>query len=269
MAHHDGKGTGLDTGLIGFAVGLHPGVAVHIVDGGHQMLVALVLAVAGEVLDGSRKAQFLHLFHIGFAHVTDTLGVAAEGAGVGDGIAEVGIDINDRSESPIGSNRTGLFGADLGHLGSHGNIVSGSNFHRRTYQSALSNNAVAALFQVGSDQQGHLAPGSQSGAGIDGPLGGHHAVHTAAGGQNAVDVFKLGFLSFLEQDAEQLAALFLHGHAVTGGVYPLDGIIIQEKRVGFQINHGNTSYYQTPLFWGSVSGATAYLATRWSAMTPE
>lgn len=196
MAHHNRQGTSLDTGLVGCTVGIHPSVAVHIVDGGHQMLIPLVLTVTGEVLDGSCKAKLLHLLHIGFAHVPDTLGVAAEGAGVRDGVTEVGVDINDRCEGPVGTNGTGLLCANLCHLGSHSHIIRSSNFHRRPHQSTLGDDAVAALFQIGSDQQGHLTPGSQSSAGIDGPFGGHHAVHAATGFQDAVDIVKFGLPTF-------------------------------------------------------------------------
>ena len=132
MAHHGGQGTGFNTSFVGCAIGVHPGIAIHAVDRSDQVLVALVLAVTGEVLDGSGKAHLLHFFHISTAHAAHPLRVAAKGTGVGDGVAVVRVNINNGSKSPVCANGAGFGGTGMGHLGGHADIIRCGNFHRCT-----------------------------------------------------------------------------------------------------------------------------------------
>ena len=73
------------------------------------MLVPFVHAVAWEVLDGSGDSVFLDLFHIRFSEPGDAIGIRPERPGVGDGIAEIVIDVNNGGKRPVDAERRSLF----------------------------------------------------------------------------------------------------------------------------------------------------------------
>ena len=239
MAHHGGQGTGFNTSFVGCAIGVHPGIAIHAVDRSDQVLVALVLAVTGEVLDGSGKAHLLHFFHISTAHAAHPLRVAAKGTGVGDGVAVVRVNINNGSKSPVCANGAGFGGTGMGHLGGHADIIRCGNFHRCTDQRTLGHNSVAAFFQVGGDQWWHLAAAINVLGGGDGALGGHHSVHTSARFEDIEHILKLLGFTFLEQHTEQLASLFFGGHAGQGSVHPFNIFRFEVKWFRSQVDHNS------------------------------
>ena len=211
------------------------------------MLVALVLAVAGEMLDGRGQAQLLDPLYIRFAHAPHARGVTAEGACVGDRVTEVRVDVDDGGECPVGAHGRRLAGTGFSHVGGYLYVVRGGDLHGRAHQRALRHNTVASLFQVCRDQKGHFAAHAQCLGGRHGAGCGHHAVHAAAGRQNAVHIVELLGFGLFEQHAEQLPGLFLGGHARQGVFHPGNGIVVQIKWICLQIDH---RFSLISSFWG-------------------
>ena len=153
MADHDGHRPGLDARLVGGAVGLHPLFAGEVVDRRHQVLVPFVPPVPGEVLDRGGDPVLLHLGDVGPAELPDGLGVGAEGADVGDGVAEVIVDVDDRRERPIAADGLALGAADLAQASGVLHLAGGRHRHRAAEQgTGVGNQPVAALFDVGRHQ---------------------------------------------------------------------------------------------------------------------
>ena len=98
------------------AVGLIPLFARKVVYRRAQMLVALVPAVAGEMLHRYGKPAALALLCITGSALRHKSGVGAVCAGIGYGIAEIVVDIADGGEGVVCTNGIALLGACLGKL---------------------------------------------------------------------------------------------------------------------------------------------------------
>ena len=103
MPYHQRHGTALDQGFVHMAVVLPPLVGAQTVHRGRQVLIPLIHAVTGEVLDAVRHlcTGNLHAANVAVCHAQDGLCVAAIGADVGDGVAPIVVDVHDGGKGPI------------------------------------------------------------------------------------------------------------------------------------------------------------------------
>ena len=189
MSYHARQRPRLNPGFIDRAVGFHPGLAVHRIDGRDQVLVPLVLSVTGEMLDGGGKTHFLYFPGVGRAHLPHPRRIASEGAGIGDGAAKIGINVDDRRESPVRSYGPSLRAADLRHFGRHLHVIRGRNLHRGAQKGSLLYDAVPALFQIRGNERRNIQRLTQLVGKANRPLRRNHPVHTSAGLQDVQDVF--------------------------------------------------------------------------------
>ena len=102
--HH----AGLDGLAIEPAEGLLPFLHRERIDGGDQVLVAVVIAFAGPVLDRRGDALRLERGDLRQRVALDHVDVAAVAAGGDDGAAEGGVDVDDRGKAPVEADGMGL-----------------------------------------------------------------------------------------------------------------------------------------------------------------
>jgi len=80
------------------------------------MMVALVHAIAGEVLHGTGDTRLSHALQIGLAVFQHQVGVGAERSVGDDRVAPVEQQIDDRGEGPVAADGRGLDARDAAHL---------------------------------------------------------------------------------------------------------------------------------------------------------
>ena len=131
------------------------------------MLVPLVHPVAGEVLDGHRQIRsgLPHSVHESLAHLNNHVRVRAEGAHIGDRVAPVVVDINNRRKSPVAAGRRPLPGAYHPQAAGLLRLASGGHLHLPAEEGTCDGHAVASALQIAGQQQGNPA------GRLHGPLG--------------------------------------------------------------------------------------------------
>ena len=241
VACHHRHGAGVDAGLVGCAVGGIPFFARQAVDAGHQVLVALIHAVAGEMLDRGRQAIFLHAFDELHPHTAHTVRVRAKGADVGDGVAEVEIDIDDGSEGPVGAHRRPFAPADHPQAVSHAVIVGRRHLHGRAQGGAFHRQPIAAFFKIRRQQQGDPGVILEKAVHCNRLAGGHVAEHQPAWLDLVGEVIEIILFRGTDDQAKQLGDFFLQRHACQGGFHPAYIFVGKIKGFGFQIDHIHSS----------------------------
>ena len=200
-------------------------------------VVALIAAVAGEVLDRDADAQLLALFGVSGAEGGDPGGVGTEGTGVGDGVSKVIVDVDDRGESVVRADRFALAGAEDAEASGVFDIVGRGDLERRADEGALVDDAVAALFEVRGDQHRDLALFAEHIGGVDRFLSGAGPVHDAAGVQGIQQLVDRRFVVVAHAGEEEGLDLLVLGHFGEGLFHPGDVLVIQVKGFCSVIKH--------------------------------
>ena len=222
MTHHDSLCTVFDQRPIDLAVGFVPFLDGEVVDRRAKMLIALVSAVTGEMLDRAGDATLLARPKIFSGEGEHRLRVGAIGAGVGDWVAEIIVDVDHGRKGVVRAHGECLIGADGTQNGTVFRVIGGSNHHLRADLGALKADAVAAGFQIGGDEGGNGAVALH----LANALGKFRIVHGAA--HDAADLDLTGELldqrlvRAIQDQEEQLSDLVLLTHAGKGRLDPLD-----------------------------------------------
>ena len=195
------------------------------------MLIAEIHTVAGVMLGTGSHTCGLHRIHIGFGHLLDPLHIGAEGANIGDRIAEIDIQIADGRIGDIHANTSSLFAADLSKAGSFLRIIRRCSQQGPAVESAITHTAGAALFQVGSLQQRNLRDLVQRGVISANFLAGlnraeQDTANTPLGNHSLQSL--IGIIA--THDDKQLTDFLFDRETSTGGFHPGNLLIIQEER---------------------------------------
>ena len=177
-----------------------------------QVLVTVVHAVAGEVLDGYRHAFLLHTAGKGLAHADNGIRVVPIGAHIGDGIEVIHIAVHNRGKSPVAACHLPFSRRDLAQMIGMHIIPRGRHGHRIAKVCALGQHAVAASLQIGRQQQRHFALLLQIALGFLDFLAGQGAEHHAAGLQGIEHLLQGLFIRARRNRTKELADLFFYGH---------------------------------------------------------
>ena len=229
MGRHDRHDALSDGGAVKTAEACLPRVHRQGVDRGHKVLVAVVKAFAGPMLDGGGDACGLKFVNLGKGLLSDHLDIAAKTPCRDDGTAKRGIDVDDGSEGPVDADGARLLPHDArdGTAGLH--VVHGGQGQRVGHLGADAE-AHPAAFQIGRDEQRH----------VRGPLQGVNEVlfvievcGEIAGDAGRAQTGQSGklfrVLAHGVKDKE-LADLFSHRQAGLGGPDPGDLRVVQMER---------------------------------------
>ena len=195
------------------------------------MLVALVLPVAGEVLDGGGKSVLLHLGNVCLCHFADGAGIGSEGARVGDGVAPVGINVRDRRERPVDAGGGSLRSADCAESPCpfRPSARRGGKLHGTPQLCPVGQRTAPACLQVCRNQQRDRRAGLQD---IYYPSAGcqrHGTAHDAARTDVPGNTLEGGLVVAVGHKAEELSELVLRAHAVQGFLNPNNSRLVQMK----------------------------------------
>ena len=246
LTDHDRLQPILNQRAVDLAEALVPLVYAEIIDRKREMRVQLVHAVAGEVLcrAGHMRRRVLDAADIRLAVGDHLVRLAAEAAGVDDGVAPVLIYVSDRIEHPVHADGRGLLARYIAHGISRLRASGGACLCRRGHEGALRHRADAAVIAVGSHEQRQLAV-----ALIKVTLAVDRMFVAALPAQAAlVEAIQcvadlrlvqtgLGF-----HQNEQLPKLFFQGHGRDLHLYPLNFLVCQIKRFCFQVYHRRSSF---------------------------
>ncbi|MNL33786.1 hypothetical protein D3C87_1557160 [compost metagenome] len=111
MAHHYRLGSFFNQMAVHHAIGIVPRFRRQGIHRGHKMLIPLIHAIPGKMLDRSGHSLFLAALHIGGSHLHDHLGAASESPGIRDRIAEIIVNVDYGRKGVIGSNTAAFNGA--------------------------------------------------------------------------------------------------------------------------------------------------------------
>lgn len=156
MSRHHGLRPLLDQGAVDHPIGGVPLLAGEVIDRGDQVLVPLIAPISREVLDGDRHPMLRDAVQIGRAHAPHHLRVAAVGAGVGDGVAPVAVDVAHRREGQVEADAGRLRPADVSQQSGVLHAPGGGHLELAAEGGALYQGAAPPRLQVGRDQQGDL-----------------------------------------------------------------------------------------------------------------
>jgi len=232
----------------------------------HQVLVALLGAIAGEVLDAGNHFALSAgaiSFDIGAGVFDRIVGIGAIGACVDDGVAPVEEDIHTGIEVDVDPQRAGFPCRDVpGVVGDLG-VAGGLGLRAGGDVGAVCAGAVAAGIAVGCDEQGDLRGCLQ---GVQQILTG---LCLAALPTRAADVVLFEDLlvgqrvaaeavnAKPEQAGEQLAALFFRRHGCQGVFDPLDLVVRQVVWHRFEVYKSWHEFFSLYLTIGHVTNPTS------------
>ena len=157
MSYHDRQCSCFNSCPVCCTVGRHPGITVHTINRSYKMLVSFILSIAWKMLDCSCQSKSLNFFDISFAHVFYSFRVRAKRSCICNRVSEVTVNIDDWSKCPVCTNCSCLSRTGFCHFFCHCDIVSCSNFHRRTDKCTLLYNPISTLFQICCDQHRNFA----------------------------------------------------------------------------------------------------------------
>ncbi len=185
------------------------------------MLVPVVYPVAREMLGAGCHARFLERFHVGTGQPFHPPRIRAVCAAVGDGVAEVHVDVRHRGKSPVDRCGLPLCGTDLGKMCRVAIVLTGGDLELVGKIGAVAGGPRAALLQVGSMEQGVLGQGVQP-LKMGGNLRrGTHGTEQHAANPPFHQPVQLLRRAGVAQDTEQLTEFFLLGHGGQGGLNPI------------------------------------------------
>ena len=141
---------------VDFAVTLIPGFIGERIDGNRKVLIALVNAVSGPMLQASGNAMFVHTAHVRTRHAQHAFRIRAEGSGVCDRVMEVQIQIDIGREGPVAANGAAFAAADHAQPVGLFFIIGCGDLHGRCEVGSIRRNPVAAAFQVCGDQHRYI-----------------------------------------------------------------------------------------------------------------
>ena len=211
--------------------------------GGGDMGIQLVPAVAGEMLAGAghMRGGVTDAADIGPDAFDDPVRIAAEGAGVDNGVSPVAVDIGDGIEHPVDPDGGSLPPGDIADPVGCFIPRGGAGFRGGGDEGAfLRQDAVPAVIAVAGDEHGNAAVLLEETVLLpDGFLVSALPAHAArAGGfHQGFDLLLVRAGHGLEKD-EELAELFLKGHGRKGFLHPANIFLREIKRLYFQIHHG-------------------------------
>ena len=156
MTYHACHCPGINAGFVAHPIGSVPFFAGKAVYAGNQMLISFVGSVSGKMFDGCGKPFFLNSFHKHGSHPCYSFRIGAEGAGIGDGIMVLIVDIYDGGKCPVCADGSGFSGTYGCHFPDCFGIVRGSGFHGGSEGGAFFYYAVPAFFQIGCNQRGNF-----------------------------------------------------------------------------------------------------------------
>ena len=243
MADHHGLGALIDQRLIDFAVGIHPFLVGAGIDAGHDVLVALVHSVSGEVLDGNRHARFLRAAQIRTAHRDDPVAVTAEGPDIGDRAVELPVNIHNRGKRPVQACCRALRTGGIAHLISGLGIICRRNGQRLAERRAFHAQTVSAGFRVRRDQHRNLCEGLNLFMCRAHLCLRPRPVHQSADMQIIDQMMQIIFVIRQAQRTEQLTHLLIRAHAGQRLFHPPDVFVRQKERLSLKINHCRTPFY--------------------------
>lgn len=223
VAHHDGQQAPVYEGLVDLPVSLAPLFRREAVVARMQVLVAEVHAVAGEVLAAGYEARVLGGVEKKLRIFEHPFGLGAEGAGVGDGVAEVHVYVHDGGEGPVYARCEALGGADLGKTARAGLVVRCGDAELVCEIGPVRNSARAALFEVRGVEEGDARRGVYGGKLLRQLRLGAGAVEHRAYALVTHEGAQLIERAVPAHDAEELAGLLTLVHRGEGVQHPAPG----------------------------------------------
>ncbi len=196
-----------------------------------QMLVAVIHAVAREMLGAGGKSETLQLLDIKRTKAPDALDIRTAGAHVGDGIAEVHVDVADGGEGPVHAASAALAGTDLGKTDHVGVLPTGGNGHRPAEEGAVGGSAASAFLQVGGFEQREFCRRVQRLVPPEDRFRRRGAEQDPANRAIPNQSQPLGLVIVLPHDAEELSGFFLQRHGVHS-LFDLLLLLCREKEGG-------------------------------------
>ena len=157
MPRHDAVHTRGDHFAIDLAEGHIPVCHFKRVDGGGDVLVAVVHAVAGEMLGTGGNAVFLHTAHDLRQKAAGAIGIIGHGAVVHKRVAAVDVEVTDRRKRPIRADgarfKRGRLAVVIGDRG----VVCRTESHHERQRRQCPYHAAAAVFEIRGDERRNVA----------------------------------------------------------------------------------------------------------------
>ena len=225
-AHHARR----NHGAVDHSVGSVPLAAGKVVDRRRNVLIAFVPPVPGEMLTARRHAVLLQLGHIRHAHATNALGIRAERAGVGNRIAPVVIDVNDRRKGPVRTDCRALCSADLAQPSRLLGVVGRGDRHGTGKETAVRQKPVSARFEIGADEHRNMGILLQRPDCAQSLLCGNSAAHDPPGTDLLGKTTQILFVVAVGDKAEQLAQAILGRHGSQCVLHPIRLLPVQPER---------------------------------------
>ena len=154
VARHHAQHPGIDGAPVQGAKGGVPLVQTQRVDGGDQVLVAVVKALARPVFGSGGHAVALEHLDLFERMTGDGLHIAAKAARCDNRAAKGGVDVQYWRERPVDAAGAGFLGHDSADISGGLQVVHSSQTQRVGHLGAKGQAQVAA-FQVGRDQWWH------------------------------------------------------------------------------------------------------------------
>ena len=180
---------------------------------------------------------FLQLLDVRFAERRDLFGIGTERSRVGNGVAEVIIDVDDRSERPVDTERGSLFSDHAGEFPRIAGIVRRGDPEFATYPRAAQARLIEPCFEIGGNEKRDLCVFLQALRRIAKFVETHRSRHHAADFQIGSEMFQIAFVVGIGDQTEKLTDLFFRRHAGNGRLNPVDVTVRKTERFCFQIKH--------------------------------
>ena len=132
MYGHDCLNTVIDQSLIDLTVGVVPLLCAQPVDRGQEVLVTEVNTVTGEMLRTRDNTAITHTARCGQREFLDLLGIGTESPDIGNRVERVHVNVHNRTEVPVRTDRHAFFTHDLAALVSHLGVSAGCHEHLHT-----------------------------------------------------------------------------------------------------------------------------------------
>ena len=231
----------IDQILVNISIGFVPLLSIQGIDAGHNMLVTLVYAVAGKMLDGHGHMILFCAPQVGAGTAQHLLRIRAEGTNIGNGIVKIHIDVHDGRKTPVESHGRTLRTGGIAHAVGILRVLRGGNCHRLAEAGAFKSQAVTAAFRICRQKQRngrHMLNGS---VGLLGFCSAVRAVHHTANADVNQPMGKHMRVVREAHRAKHLSGFLRRGHGSKGAFHPSDSFLIQKKRICGQVNHNEPS----------------------------
>ena len=148
MCAHQCFDTVIDHALVYFTVAVIPVFHAQRVDGSEEVLVTTVNAVTGPVFDTGNQAAIPHTACNGTCKFQYMVRVGTERTDIGNRVERVIVDIDNRTEVPVGTDSSAFFRADQTGFVSKLRVAGCADFHLMAAGGTVHNHIACAAVEV-------------------------------------------------------------------------------------------------------------------------